>query len=102
MRVFIAALFLIFAKLITVANPFFFKHATDALAGTITGLPLFALPPLILIFAFIVGRILVSGFNQLRDALFARVGQHAVRKLALETFTHLNQLSPLFHLERRK
>ena len=64
MRVFIAALFLIFAKLITVANPFFFKHATDALAGITTGLPLFALPPLILIFAFIVGRILVSGLNQ--------------------------------------
>ena len=73
-RVFIAALFLVFAKVITAATPFFFKHATDALAGIDTGLPLFALPPLMLIFAFIVGRILISGFNQLRDALFARVG----------------------------
>ena len=100
-RVFIAALFLVFAKVITAATPFFFKHATDALAGIDTGLPLFALPPLMLIFAFIVGRILISGFNQLRDALFARVGQHAVRKLALETFTHLHQLSLRFHLERR-
>ena len=54
-----------------------------------------------LILAFIVGRILISGFNQLRDALFARVGQHAVRKLALETFAHMHQLSLRFHLERR-
>ena len=100
-RVFIAALFLVFAKMITAATPFFFKHATDALAGITTGLPLFTLPPLMLIFAFIVGRILISGFNQLRDALFARVGQHAVRKLALETFNHMHQLSLRFHLERR-
>lgn len=100
-RVFVAALFLVFAKLITAATPFFFKYATDALAGKATGLPLFALPPLMLIVAFIVGRILVSGFTQLRDALFARVGQHAVRKLALETFTHMHQLSLRFHLERR-
>ena len=100
-RVFIAALFLVVAKLITAATPFFFKYATDALAGENTGLPLFALPPLMLIIAFIVGRIMVSGFTQLRDALFARVGQHAVRKLALETFTHMHQLSLRFHLERR-
>ena len=100
-RVFVAALFLVFAKVITAATPFFFKHATDALAGITTGLPLFTLPPLMLIFAFIVGRILISGFNQLRDALFARVGQHAVRKLALETFNHMHQLSLRFHLERR-
>ena len=55
-RVFVAALFLVFAKVITAATPFFFKHATDALAGINTGLPLFTLPPLMLIFAFIVGR----------------------------------------------
>jgi ATP-binding cassette subfamily B protein len=100
-RVFIAALFLVCAKLITAASPFFFKYATDALAGKDTGLPLFALPPLMLIAAFIFGRILVSGFNQLRDAMFARVGQHAVRKLALESFTHMHRLSLRFHLERR-
>jgi ABC-type transport system involved in Fe-S cluster assembly fused permease/ATPase subunit len=100
-RVFIAALFLVYAKLITAATPFFFKYATDALAGKDTGLPLFALPPLMLIAAFIFGRILVSGFNQLRDAMFARVGQHAVRKLALESFTHMHRLSLRFHLERR-
>jgi len=100
-RVCIAAFFLVCAKLITAATPFFFKYATDALAGKATAIPLFALPPLMLIVAFIVGRVLVSGFNQLRDALFARVGQHAVRKLAIETFTHMHQLSLRFHLERQ-
>ena len=73
-RVCIAAFFLVCAKLITATTPFFFKYATDALAGKATAIPLFALPPLMLIVAFIVGRVLVSGFNQLRDALFARVG----------------------------
>mgnify|MGYP000311696559 CR=1 FL=1 len=100
-RVCIAAFFLVCAKLITAATPFFFKYATDALAGKAAAIPLFALPPLMLIVAFIVGRVLVSGFNQLRDALFARVGQHAVRKLAIETFTHMHQLSLRFHLERQ-
>jgi len=99
-RVFIAALFLVLAKLITAATPFLFKYATDALAST-NAVPLFALPPLMLIGAFMLGRIMVSGFNQLRDAMFAQVGQHAVRKLAFETFTHMHRLSLRFHLERR-
>ena len=41
------------------------------------------------------------GFNQLRDALFARVGQYAVRQLAFRTFVHMHELSLRFHLERR-
>src|SRR5690606_28850926 len=40
-------------------------------------------------------------FQQLRDILFASVGQHAVRRLAFQTFTHLHRLSLRFHLERR-
>jgi len=85
---------------ITAATPFFFKYAIDALADHASGLPLFSLPPLMLFIAFIFGRILISGFNRLRDALFAQVGQHAVRKLALKTFTHMHQLSLRFHLQR--
>ena len=46
-------------------------------------------------------RIVQGGFNQLRDALFARVGQYAVRMLAFRTFVHLHELSLRFHLERR-
>ena len=100
-RVFIATLFLILAKLITAITPFFFKYATDALVENDISMPLLLLPPMMLIVAFVFGRILSSGFNQLRDALFAQVSQYAVRKLAFEAFTHMHQLSLRFHLERR-
>jgi ABC-type transport system involved in Fe-S cluster assembly fused permease/ATPase subunit len=54
-----------------------------------------------LVVAYNVVRIVQWGFNQLRDALFARVGQHAVRQLAYKTFVHMHKLSLRFHLERR-
>ena len=54
-----------------------------------------------LVIAYNVVRIVQLGFNQLRDALFASVGQHAVRQLAYRTFVHMHQLSLRFHLERR-
>ena len=54
-----------------------------------------------LVIAYNVVRIVQLGFNQLRDALFARVGQHAVRQLAFRTFVHMHELSLRFHLERR-
>jgi ATP-binding cassette subfamily B protein len=54
-----------------------------------------------LVVAYNVIRVVQVGFNQLRDALFARVGQHAVRQLAYRTFVHMHRLSLRFHLERR-
>ncbi|TIU64166.1 MAG: ABC transporter ATP-binding protein/permease, partial [Mesorhizobium sp.] len=54
-----------------------------------------------LVVAYNVLRLVQLGFNQLRDALFARVGQYAVRQLAFRTFVHMHQLSLRFHLERR-
>ena len=51
--------------------------------------------------AYNVGRFVTTGFTQIRDALFARVGLHAVRQLAYPTFVHLHDLSLRFHLERR-
>jgi len=56
---------------------------------------------LILILAYNGARIVQAAFNQLRDVLFAAVGQYAVRRLAFETFVHLHKLSLRFHLERR-
>ena len=53
-----------------------------------------------LVVAYGVGRVMMIGFNQLRDAVFAKVGQHAVRRLANETFVHMHQLSLRFHLQR--
>jgi ATP-binding cassette subfamily B protein len=57
--------------------------------------------PLMLVLAYNFGRVLSTTLNQVRDALFARVGQHAVRQLAYRTFVHLHELSLRFHLERR-
>jgi ATP-binding cassette subfamily B protein len=102
--VFVAVLLLIAAKLVTATVPFFFKYVTDSLAGNeldLPFLPLFLLTPLMLILGFVAARILGIVFNQLRDALFARVSQHAVRQLALRAFSHVHQLSLRFHLQRR-
>ncbi|AEH89692.1 ABC transporter ATP-binding protein/permease [Mesorhizobium sp. B283B1A] len=103
-RVTWATLLLVVAKVTLVAGPYFFKWATDALAGgfkTPPPLPSFLLAPVMLVIAYNVLRLVQLGFNQLRDALFARVGQHAVRQLAFRTFVHMHQLSLRFHLERR-
>ncbi|RWE46984.1 ABC transporter ATP-binding protein/permease [Mesorhizobium sp.] len=103
-RVTWATLLLVVAKVTLVAGPYFFKWATDALAGGFKSpppLPSFMLAPVMLVIAYNVLRLVQLGFNQLRDALFARVGQNAVRQLAFRTFVHMHQLSLRFHLERR-
>ena len=99
-----ATVLLVVAKLVLVAVPYFFKWATDALAGDHAAappLPDFLLAPVMLVVAYNVVRLVQLGFNQLRDALFARVGQYAVRQLAFRTFVHMHELSLRFHLERR-
>lgn len=103
-RVLWATLFLVVAKLVLVVVPYFFKYATDALNGKPDApefLPIWLLTPVMLVLAYNVARVTQWGFNQLRDALFARVGQHAVRQLAYRTFKHMHKLSLRFHLERR-
>jgi ATP-binding cassette, subfamily B, heavy metal transporter len=103
-RVVWAALFLVAAKLLTMLIPYAFKWATDALNGKpLDGvvLPDFLLVPAALVMAYNLARIVSTGFNQLRDAWFAAVGQYAVRRLAFRTFVHLHELSLRFHLERR-
>ena len=103
-RVLVALLALAVAKVVTVLVPYTFKWATDTLTGE-GGAPAY-LPALLggalmLVVAYNLGRTLSTGLNQVRDALFARVGQHAVRQLAYRTFQHLHGLSLRFHLERR-
>nr|WP_306269786.1 ABC transporter ATP-binding protein/permease [Pararhizobium sp. IMCC3301] len=103
-RVWWAFVALVVAKIVTVFVPFLYKYATDALAGN-TGelafLPPFLLAPVMLVIAYGGGRVLMIGFTQLRDGLFARVSQHAVRSLARKTFMHIHDLSLRFHLQRR-
>ena len=103
-RVVWASVFLVVAKLVLVVSPYFFKWATDALAGDAKStppLPAFLLAPVMLVVAYNVVRLAQTGLNQLRDALFASVGQYAVRQLAYRTFVHMHDLSLRFHLERR-
>ena len=57
--------------------------------------------PVALILAYGAARVLSQGFNELRNAVFAKVGQRAVRRIALSTFRHIHALSLRFHLERR-
>ncbi len=105
MRVVWATVFLVIAKMVLILVPYFFKWATNGLNDKPDGLPAFfpafLLVPIALVVAYNVARIGQQGFNQLRDALFARVGQHAVRQLAYKTFVHMHELSLRFHLERR-
>jgi ATP-binding cassette, subfamily B, heavy metal transporter len=105
-RVVAAMVMLVLSKVITVWAPFAFKHATDMLtAGAKDPAAVLAITalagPAALITAYGLGRIGMVVFAQLRDALFAKVGQHAVRELAILTFRHLHALSLRFHLERR-
>ncbi len=103
-RVLWATFFLVLAKFVLLAVPYFFKWATDALNGKLDMaglLPAFLLGAVVLVIAYNFTRVLQLGLNQLRDALFASVGQYAVRQLAHRTFVHMHQLSLRFHLERK-
>jgi ATP-binding cassette, subfamily B, heavy metal transporter len=100
-RVVIALMFLVSSKVITVLTPYAFKWATDALAAS-KGIEFALLSvPFFMVLAYGVGRIMMVVFGQLRDAVFAKVGQRAVRELSFSTFKHLHALSLKFHLERR-
>ena len=107
LRVVGAMVLLLFAKLATVAVPFTFKWATDALTGQpsapIGGAWLgwaFAAPVLMTL-AYGGMRILMAAVTQFRDGLFAKVAMHAVRRLAILTFEHMHLLTLRFHLERK-
>lgn len=104
MRVLWALFYLVLSKLILILVPYFFKYATNALNIDYTPpnwLPAVFAAPVIMVLSYNIARILQAGLNQLRDALFAKVGQHAVRRLAYQTFVHMHELSLRFHLERR-
>jgi ATP-binding cassette subfamily B protein len=107
-RVVGSLLLLLAAKLATVAVPFTFKWATDALAGQGSA-PIAAsdwllwvvAAPVAMTIAYGGMRILMAALTQLRDGLFAKVAMHAVRRLAYRTFVHMHELSLRFHLERK-
>ncbi len=94
-RVFLAALFLILAKAAGVTVPIFFKHVVDALDGKTV------LFPAMLLAGYGLLRFFNTLFGELRDAVFAKVTQRAIRRVARKVFDHLHGLSLRFHLERQ-
>jgi ATP-binding cassette, subfamily B, heavy metal transporter len=102
-RVLLAMVALVLAKVITVATPFFYKAAVDALGGdaAVDAAWTLGLGAVGLTVAYGMARLMNVGFQQLRDALFAAVGQRALRQLALETFTHIHRLSLRYHITRK-
>src|SRR6516164_10136101 len=108
LRVIGALVLLLAAKLATIAVPFTFKWATDALTGEgsapvapsswlIWGIT----APILMTLAYGGMRVLMALLTQLRDGIFAKVAMNAVRRLAYRSFEHMHQLSLRFHLERK-
>ena len=96
-RVLLALSCLIAAKLANVSVPLVFKEMIDKLTSEQLPLAL----PILLLCLYGALRFSTSLFTELREILFARVTQQAVRRIALEVFSHLHALSLRFHLERQ-
>jgi ABC-type transport system involved in Fe-S cluster assembly fused permease/ATPase subunit len=97
-RVLLALLLLVGAKLTNVYVPIFYKQAVDILtakAGAVVALPVG------LLVAYGFARMFAVAFGEMRDAVFAKVAQRAMRTSALKTFQHLHALSLRFHLDRQ-
>ncbi|KFI30950.1 ABCB family ABC transporter ATP-binding protein/permease [Paenirhodobacter enshiensis] len=101
-RVVLAMLLLIAAKAISVMTPFVYKAAVDALAGQGRGDGwAIGVGAVGLTVAYGLARLASVAFGELRDAVFVRVAQRALRKLALRTFRHMHALSMRYHITRR-
>ena len=103
-RVVLAMLALILGEILGLLAPYFYGVSVDALApGADEDQTIFMLTAgaLGMVVAYGVMRILSVGFSQLRDVIFAQVGQRALRQLALETFRHLHRLSLRYHITRK-
>jgi len=101
-RVVFAMISLALAKVVSVSTPAVYKMAVDALAGeNPDGATMLGLGAIGLTVAYGMARLMTVGFNELRDLFFVRVGQRALRQLALETFTHIHRLSMRYHITRK-
>ena len=94
-RVVLAMLLLAAAKIAIVFIPFIYKEVIDAL--NVTGpdgkVGVLVAVPILMIIAFGAARLASQAFGELRDAVFAKVGQYALRTIALQVFSHLHCLS---------
>ena len=103
-RVLLAALCLVAAKIASVSMPFALKHLVDGLAGNDNPLQaeeLWLWFPLGLLLAYGSVRLLSVLMGEIRDVLFGRVTERAMRRMALKVFEHLHKLSLDYHLSRQ-
>ena len=103
-RVVAAFFMLLIAKVLTILIPYSFKWVTDAIVSPETAsvpLPALLATPVAICVLYGLLRSFMQFFTQARDALFASVAMHAVRRMANEVFVHLHELSLRFHLERK-
>ncbi|HEY3641367.1 MAG TPA: ABC transporter ATP-binding protein/permease [Xanthobacteraceae bacterium] len=108
LRIWVTMALLLLAKIATMAVPFTFKWATDALTGhgsapvePSSWLTWAIAAPVLMTIAYGVTRVLMAVLTQARDGLFAQVAMNAVRRLAYMVFEHMHRLSLRFHLERK-
>ncbi|XP_047526672.1 iron-sulfur clusters transporter ABCB7, mitochondrial isoform X2 [Vanessa atalanta] len=112
-RVMLSLSLLFGAKVMNVTVPFLFKYAVDevnlltttptgdALLGMATVPQALGTTAFSLLVGYGIARATAAGFNELRNAVFAKVAQHSIRKLACNVFTHLHNLDLSFHLGRQ-
>ncbi|XP_018578995.1 ATP-binding cassette sub-family B member 7, mitochondrial isoform X1 [Anoplophora glabripennis] len=105
-RVKLAVSLLVGAKVLSVTVPFIFKYAVDYLnAGAAlnmdTAPQTAATIATSLLLGYGIARASAAGFNELRNAVFAKVAQHSIRKIAKNVFLHLHNLDLAFHLQRQ-
>ncbi len=101
LRVICALLCLVIAKLANVLVPLILGRAVDSLSNLETTPNIFFGIPLAIILAYGFTRWTSSAFSEIRDALFAKVSQNAIRQISLKVFRHLHSLSLKFHLDRQ-
>ena len=102
-RVVVALMLLVGSKIANVYVPLFYRDAVDALSGVtpVEGATLAVAVPVGLLLSYGGARVLAQMFSELREAVFARVAQRAIRNAALRTFQHLHVLSLRFHMNRQ-
>lgn len=101
-RVVLSLFALVCAKLIAVSTPFFYKSTVDALTSEpVSPEWLMALGTIGLTVAYGLTRLMGILFKELRDVIFSKVGQQALRSLAFETITHIHKLSMRYHISRK-
>ena len=99
-RIVLAVFFLFAAKIVNICVPLLYKKSVDSLDLELKSSGLLFLP-LALILAYGAARIGAQLFGEIKDALFAKVEQRAIRKMALSAFRHLHRLGLRFHLDRK-